>query len=682
MQQDALTPDPLCRKLRIFAFDPSVANDPEFSEISEITIPIRWENDLHEGPVGEYIEVVDADPASRVFYRPVNLDDKRILAQNGVPPSETNPQFHQQMVYAVAMATINHFEQALGRVALWSPRREEHESPTRPLKKFFVRRLRIYPHALRDKNAYYSPEKKALLFGYFPVGARAGNSAPGTLVFTCLSHDIIAHETTHALLDGVHPRFNEAVNHDVLAFHEAFADIVALFQHFSYPGVLRNQIALTRGDLTGESLLSQLAQQFGLASGRGHALRYALGSRDKKSGVWKRSEPNIHALEKAKQPHARGAILVAAVFGAFLTVYRNRTRDLYRIASEGTGILREGEIHPDLAARLGDEAARVALYVLQMCIRAIDYCPPVGLTFGDYLRGIVTADYDLNPEDPHGYRLAFVESFVSWGIWPIGVRSSSVEALLWPTFEVAQSDAQVGGDPQQSLKSLFKDEQKSLEGEEIESPDELPEELRNRFEPWNLETNRYETWKGAERNALIMWRWLVADDRKQLRKIIGIELDVAKVPMTVFASRRSKRNKQVAVEVHSVRTALRRTARGGTATDLVVEITQRRHGYFDIKAQEAMDKSCVVCSDLASVQSQRDECDFIYRSGCTLLIDPGTMTVRRVIKTPGTIDDDVQLGRLRHFLQHGSAPADTFAPAQRSLGVEEPFAMLHRHDEG
>jgi hypothetical protein len=58
-------------------------------------------------------------------------------------------------------------------------------------------------------------------------------------VFTCLSHDIIAHETTHALLDGVHPRFNEPVNEDVLAFHEAFADIVALFQHFSYPGVLR-----------------------------------------------------------------------------------------------------------------------------------------------------------------------------------------------------------------------------------------------------------------------------------------------------------------------------------------------------------------------------------------------------------------------------------------------------------
>ena len=49
------------------------------------------------------------------------------------------------------------------------------------------------------------------------------------------------------------------------AFHEAFADVVALFQHFSYPAVLESQIRRTRGDLYTESLLGQLAQQFGRA---------------------------------------------------------------------------------------------------------------------------------------------------------------------------------------------------------------------------------------------------------------------------------------------------------------------------------------------------------------------------------------------------------------------------------
>jgi hypothetical protein len=370
-----LIPEPVTRNLRIFAFDPSVSARVDTAGIGEITIAISWEMNLQAGPIGEYIEVVDADPASGVFYKPVDLNDARLLAQNGLAPSESNPQFHQQMAYAVAMTTIGHFEQALGRVALWSSHRPSDSEEQ------FVRRLRIYPHALRERNAFYSPDKKALLFGYFPVGVRDANNTPGTIVFSCLSHDIIAHETTHALLDGVHPRFNEPINPDVLAFHEAFADIVALFQHFSYPGILRDQIARTRGNLAGENLLGQLAQQFGKASGRGTALWDALGSVSPDTGKWTPHTPDARALDKTHEPHERGAILVAAVFGTFIKVYRAKTADLYRIASEGTGVLRDGDIHPDLANRLASEAARAARYILQMCIRGIDYCPPVGITF-------------------------------------------------------------------------------------------------------------------------------------------------------------------------------------------------------------------------------------------------------------------------------------------------------------
>src|SRR3981189_438282 len=229
---------PRSRRLRIFAFDPSLAQRTETTTIQEIVIRVPWERGpdggrLPSGPVGEYIEVVDVDPASAVVDPPVNLDDPNLLAQDGLAPSEGNPQFHQQMVYAVAMATIGHFERALGRVALWATRRQTpKESPTREWRREFVRRLRIYPHALRDQNAYYSPSKKALLFGYFSVLAKDEYNTPGTTVFACLSHDIVAHETTHALLAGVHPRFNEPSNPDVQAFHEGFADIVAMFQHF------------------------------------------------------------------------------------------------------------------------------------------------------------------------------------------------------------------------------------------------------------------------------------------------------------------------------------------------------------------------------------------------------------------------------------------------------------------
>ena len=657
-----LVPDPVSRNLRIFAFDPSVSASVDTAGISEITIAIPWEKNLQPGPIGEYLEVIDADPASGAFYKPVNLNDASVLAQSGLAPSESNPQFHQQMVYAVAMTTIGHFEQALGRVALWSSHRPSG------VEEKFVRRLRIYPHALRDRNAFYSPDKKALLFGYFPVSIRDATNTPGTIVFTCLSHDIVAHETTHALLDGVHPRFNEPVNPDVLAFHEAFADIVALFQHFAYPGVLKDQISRTRGNLAEENLLGQLAQQFGKASGRGSALRDALGQNNPETGKWEPRKPDVRALDKTHEPHERGAILVAAVFGAFLKVYRGRTADLYRIATEGTGVLREGDIHPDLANRLATEAARSARYILQMCIRAIDYCPPVGITFGDYLRGIITADYDLNPDDIDGYRLAFVESFRQWGISAKNLRSSSVQGLLWPTGDAVMEEAGVRLE-RNDLRNLFEDH-------DIGDPDQYVSQ-RSRIKKkarlsWDLESDRCETWEAIDEQAAVLWGWLMKGPGRKLVTAIGLVLDEHNPPATVFRSRYS--GNRVAVEVHSVRSAMRRSPRGGTVTDFVVEITQRRRGYFDAKQQQKMDAS-------PTLLNPDEKGDFRYRAGCTLLINPATMEVRRVIRTPGTIADDAQMTRVRQFLTGELEPGNSFYAAREAIKAREPFALLHRLNE-
>ncbi len=660
MTKKDLIPEPSSRTLRIFAFDPAISAQYDMANISEITIAIPWEKNLLPGPVGEYIEVVDIDPASGSFYKPIDLNDPRILAQNGLAPSESNPQFHQQMVYAVAMTTIGHFEQALGRVALWSSRHESGSSEEQ-----FVRRLRIYPHAIRDRNAFYSSDKRSLLFGYFPVGIKDANNTPGTIVFTCLSHDIIAHETTHALLDGVHPRFNEPVNPDVLAFHEAFADIVALFQHFSYPGILRDQIARTRGNLANENLLGKLAQQFGAASGRGRALRDALGEPDKVTGEWKPKKPDVHALDNASEPHTRGAILVAAVFGAFLKVYRARTIDLYRIASEGTGILREGDIHPDLANRLATEAARSAQQILQMCIRAIDYCPPVGITFGDYLRAVVTADFDFNPDDSVGYRLAFVESFRQWGIYPPGMRSMSVESLLWPTGEAATDEIDMRIEPEE-LRSLFTEDHLINDPDQTAAPrSNRPDRVR--FKSWTLDSDRYETWEGVSDNAAVLWSWLIKGRGRKMAPAIGLVLDENNPPPTVF---RSGPSRQVAVEVHSVRTAVRRSPRGAPTTDLVVEITQRRRGYFDADKQKKLDE--------AGNNEPDDYDDFRYRAGCTLLINPRTMEVRRVIRTPGTIADNAQLERVRCFLTEGGLESgNAFDFAHKAMTAREPFALVH-----
>ena len=424
-------PAPLRRDLRGYALDPSLTQNLRTVSLGEITMRVPWES-LAPGPRGEYLEVIDHDPSMQCFYPPVNLDDPLLLAQDGLPPSEGTPQFHQQMVYAVASTTIAHFERALGRKALWRPgpapkgKHRKHDG-------HYVPRLRIYPHALREANAYYSPAKIALLFGYFPSSADdAADHVPNATVFTCLSHDIIAHETTHALLDGMHRRMVQPTNHDMLAFHEAFADLVALFQHFTYPEILAHEMARTRGALASqESVLVQLAGEFGRATGLRGALRDAIGRRDPATGLWTRHEPDAAEIATALEPHARGKLLVAAVFDAFLSIFTGRTADLLRLCTGGTGVLPAGALHPDLVARLAEEARKAADHVLTMCVRALDYCPPVDLTFGEYLRALITADVDLHAEDDREYRVAFIEAFRQRGIYPRDVRALSVDNLRW-----------------------------------------------------------------------------------------------------------------------------------------------------------------------------------------------------------------------------------------------------------
>ena len=181
---------------------------------------------------------------------------------------------------------------------------------------------------------------------------------PGQTIFTCLSHDIIAHEVTHAIVDRLNRYYLEPTNVDVLAFHEGFSDIVALLQHFTFRDLLAEEIQRSRANLRSPTMLVELAQQFGYASGTGKALRSALD---------KPPAPRHHTLV---EPHERGSILVAAVFDGFLATYQARIKDLIRIATGGTGQLPPGDLHPDLVNRIATEASRAAQRQLDMCILA------------------------------------------------------------------------------------------------------------------------------------------------------------------------------------------------------------------------------------------------------------------------------------------------------------------------
>jgi hypothetical protein len=401
------------------------------------------------------LEVIDYDANNKCYYQPVNLDDPWVILGDGLDPSESNAQFHQQMVYAVASEMIARFESALGRSIKWSfgrwkraDRKEDEEEE----EDYSLVRLRIFPHGMQDANAYYSDDLGALVFGYFPATeADSGRNLPGQTIFTCLSHDIIAHETAHALVDSQKDFFMEPTSADALAFHEAFADIVALFQHFMFKEPLQEMIRRTGGqifrdivgpenrpgkngplfqaELTTDNPLVALAVQFGEAMGMRKALRSALGT-----------PPNSKDLEKYFEPHKRGSILVAAVFDAFFSIYVRRTSDLMRIARSGGTSGLSDDLHPDLVNRLAETATKTATHFLNICIRALDYCPPVDILFGDFLRAMITSDHDLFPDDRYGYRAALIDAFRSRGIVPENVNSYSEESLLWCPPEVTGTD--------------------------------------------------------------------------------------------------------------------------------------------------------------------------------------------------------------------------------------------------
>src|SRR5262249_3245621 len=260
-------PAPRMRRLRVYALDPSYALQQSTVGLSQIALEVLWETDLKPGPVDEYLEVIDYDPASGCFYEPVDLNDRMLVVQDGLSPAPGNPRFHQQMVYAVARKTIDIFESALGRrifwtgppMGVWNKGLIEKEKVQRyhdpPDDDVFVQRLRIYPHAMRQQNAFYSQRKGALLFGYFP--SQDEDRFGQETVYSCLSYDIVAHETTHAILDGMNRNLVYPTNRDVLGFHEAFADTVALLSRFQMKEIVASQIASTRGILSSANILGQ-----------------------------------------------------------------------------------------------------------------------------------------------------------------------------------------------------------------------------------------------------------------------------------------------------------------------------------------------------------------------------------------------------------------------------------------
>jgi hypothetical protein len=367
------TPVPATRRMSVVAQDPGFVRSGRIL-MTELDVPAE---DLLPGPIGYRVQVVDYDSSNGDYHGAHQLPDEGHEPASwteGRPSLVKDRRFHAQNVYALVMKTLARFEFALGRRIGWS---------------FDRHQIKVAPNGMLDANAFYSRADEGLVFGWF-------HGARGDRVHTCLSQDIVVHETTHALLDALRERYLDPSGPDQAAFHEGYADVVALLSVFAQTTLVEE--LLRRGPIKKrqrryigyaavsaaalrKSALFELAEQMGsaLQLGRAEALRRSV---DIPADASWRAQPEF------AEPHRRGEILVAAVMNGFIEAWTWRLKQAQTPGQTMHSI-----------RRVAEEGCEIASALLTMWIRALDYMPPVHLEFGDALSAALTADLEVRPDD-------------------------------------------------------------------------------------------------------------------------------------------------------------------------------------------------------------------------------------------------------------------------------------------
>jgi hypothetical protein len=430
------------REISVLAEDPSVRLEGHRPLWTRVKIPAE---PLSRGPRSSRIEVIDYDSSTGHFYEPYVLDsvkggykrptgrpvyeDEEDLEEENILNLVNDPKFHAHHAFGVASSILFEFEKALGRSVSWGFANRSHQ-------------LKIVPHAFREANAFYSRQEEALLFGYF-----SHPKDDGRIIYTCLSHDIVAHETTHAILDGLRPQFIRPSSPDQAAFHEGFADIIALLANlrsesliqaaliktdklkFSKPSDQVNIVSTLEKIKTGE-VLTGLAQEMGQATG-------SLGRGALRNSI-QNIEPDPTLINDVLEEHLRGEVLVAAVLRTFFLVWKARLEGKFKYISkavvESEKAKGELPVNRDVDAwRVAEEGAKAAQHLMTMAIRAIDYLPPAHVEFRDFLMAMITSDWRTCPDDStYHYRDLLLQSFAEFGIKPHAQAAKTPKGAYTP----------------------------------------------------------------------------------------------------------------------------------------------------------------------------------------------------------------------------------------------------------
>lgn len=324
-----------------------------------------------DGPVTKRVAILNFDPETGAltpgvpFRHPENGEAAGYVIKN---PNDLNSvDFNQVSVFATVLNTMYMFEEpdTLGRPLTWA---------------FDGPQLLVIPRAGEWANAFYERETHSLQFFYFQP-----ESDPDKPVYTSLSHDIVCHETGHAILDGIAPDLYNCISPQALALHEAVADLVALILALRIRTLRDAVLDQTGGDLKGRTAFSKVAEEFGRASDSGSdALRSLFNKRTLNPKDRSKDEFGLPNRVARNEPHDLSEVLSGAFYSVLIKIF------------EETKKKKDSKGNPyNLNKALWVAAERLK----RMIFRALDYLPPGEVSFADYGRAIIAADQASHPHE-------------------------------------------------------------------------------------------------------------------------------------------------------------------------------------------------------------------------------------------------------------------------------------------
>jgi hypothetical protein len=341
--------------------------------------PLTTDEPMLPGPISARVAVLDFDEKGGLrpgaaFRRPEWPGQYGTYEIGPLPPAGEvldDPRFLQLSVFGTVYKTLRMFEEsdALGRQVRWA---------------FGAPQLLVVPAAGEWANAFYERDSHSLQFFYFP-------GPEGKLIHTSRSQDIVAHETAHAIIDGVAPDLYDALSPQSLACHEALADITAVILAFDSRKLREKVLARTGGQIDDDSAFSGIAEQFAEALRLDKPGGYLRDPRNRKilgqpGQGGRRSDGEPVSLS---EPHALSEVLSGALYEIMLWLHKS-LKDEYATKKAGSAT---GERWQEARRKGAGQALRVATDRFKhMVLRGLDYLPPGEVSFADFGRAMLAAD--------------------------------------------------------------------------------------------------------------------------------------------------------------------------------------------------------------------------------------------------------------------------------------------------